>query len=184
LDEEDVKRLADLMLRIEDRIRELEEELETLREISQLIDSLLRKRSFLRASQVPPPEESREEEARTRILSRPKDGLPLATARIYEDKLVIDVNPELPLRTSIPPFKSFFINRILESMKEKDRREAAEGRIEHTQVLDPDIRESPDGRIELIEIRNVSDNKRVNEILNTLTWTLTKMLEKIEGSSA
>ena len=181
LDEEDVRKLAELKLRIEDRIRELEEELDTLREISRLLDVLLKKQSFIRASQVPPPEETREEEVTTRVLTRSKDGLHLATAKIYEDRVVITINPELPLRASIPPFRSFFVNRVLEGMREKDREVV--GAREPQRILQYEIKEDPEGRIEQIEVRNITDKRRVNELLNALTWTLTKMLEKIEGRS-
>ena len=179
-----MRKLADLKLRIEDRIKTLEEELDMLKQAAQLIDSVLKKSSFMPASQVPPFGEEKEgEEARARTLRRSRDGLPLTNARFFGDRVEIEVNPELPLRTSVPPFKTFFINRILESMKEKDEREAGEGRMPPSQVLGYRVEEDENGKLTRIEVWNTRDERRVNEILNTLTWTLTKMLEKVEGST-
>ncbi len=176
LGEEDVRRLADLKLKIEDKMRSLEEELDLLKEMSQVVDALLKRISFARASQVPPPEEGVREEAEAivRPLRRTKDGLPLATAKIYDDRTVIEVNPDLSLKASIPPFRSFFLNRVLGEMMRKDEEERKMKPINY------EVKEDEDGILKGMVIRNPGDSSRVNEILNILTWTFTKMLEKIE----
>ncbi|MFP3264156.1 MAG: hypothetical protein RXP91_05260 [Nitrososphaeria archaeon] len=181
MSENEVKRLADLRLRVEERIKELEEELELMREVERLIDDALRRGSFAKASQVAPGEEvprAEEEEAgAVRALRRTRDGVLLANARIGRETLTVEVNPELNLRSSIPPFKSYFINRVLSEMKAKDEEE---GR----RPLTYEIEESSDGRLSRIVIRNPGDEDRINELLNILTWTLSKMLEKVERPGA
>ena len=174
--EEDVRRLADLKLKIEDKMRSLEEELDLLKEMSQVVDALLKRISFARASQVPPPEEGVREEAEVtvRSLRRTKDGLPLATARIYGDRISVEVNPDLSLKASIPPFRSFFLNRVLGEMMRKDEEEGK------AKPIDYEVEEGEDGTLSGVVIRNPGGSSRVNEILNILTWTFTKMLEKVE----
>ncbi|MGC8555395.1 MAG: hypothetical protein ACP5NG_00005, partial [Conexivisphaera sp.] len=93
--------------------------------------------------------------------------------RVGKDSLTVEVNPELNLRSSIPPFRSYFVNRVLNDMRAKDEEE---GR----RPLSYEVEETQDGRLSRIVIRNPGDEERVNELLNILTWTLSKMLEKIE----
>lgn len=177
MSEEEVKRLADLKLKVEERIKDLEDQLELMREIARLIDQELKRGSFAKASQVAPGEEVPRAEstagaATVRALRRTRDGVLLANARIYGDALAIDVNPELNLTSAIPPFRSYFINRVLNEMAAKDEEEGRK-------PLSYDIEEQG-GRISKIVIRNPGDEDRVNELLNILAWTLSKMLEKIE----
>lgn len=196
MSEEELKRLADLKLRLEEKVktlqeklREIQEELDLYKQMIKVVDESLARLSFMKASQVPPPEEAVREKAEAeavlarRELRRQRDGLKLAEAKMTNDKVVIDINPETTLKSSIPPFRSFFVRRTLEEMKRKDREEASLGRKPPSKVLDYAIEELPDGTLRRITILNPGDKTRVNEILNILTWTLTKMLEKIEKKS-
>ena len=186
MDEEEVKRLAELKLQVEEKIRKLQEELELYKQIVDVIDELLRRSSFVKASQVSPPEEAVSEELERevrvvkRILRRQIDGLKLAEAQIADDKIIVDINPEISLKSNIPPFRSFFIKRTLEEMRKRDEEEASSGRKPYSRVLNYSVEELPDGTLKRIVILNPGDKSRVNEIINILTWTLTKMLEKVE----
>lgn len=193
MSEEELRRLADLRLKLEEkiktlqeRLREIQEELDLYKQVIKVVDESLARFSFMKASQVPPPEEAVGEKTEAeavltrRELRRQRDGLKLAEAKITNDKVVVDINPEIAVKSNIPPFRSFFVRRTLEEMRRKDREEVSSGRKPPSRVLDYTIEELPDGTLKRITILNPGDKTRVNEILNILTWTLTKMLEKIE----
>jgi hypothetical protein len=192
--EEEIKRAAELRLWIETRIAELEGEIEKLRETLTIIDNILRTVSFKVASEIvpqpvvkeepvtivaerlkPPEEEFKE----VRQLKRAKDGYLLGNAYISSSKLVIIPASDVKLETSTPPFRSFFINRILEGMKNKDQESVSQGKIKDKEMINYGIEEENDV-IKKIIIENYRDKNRLNEIINTVTWAFTRMMEKIK----
>jgi len=176
LSEEDIKKLAEYRLFLEERIKELEDQLETYRGILRVIDENLKKLSFVPATEYSVEKEITEE-AEVRPLRRQKDGFLLANAYVKRDSVTIIPAPDVELYTSTPPFRSFFIGKVLEGMRRKDESEASIGRIPRDKTLRYTIDEK-DGKIEKITIYNYRERSRLNEIINTATWTFTKMLEK------
>ncbi|MEM4207499.1 MAG: hypothetical protein QXW96_02620, partial [Candidatus Nitrosocaldus sp.] len=78
-----------------------------------------------------------------------------------------------------PPFQSFFINRILKEMKGKDEERVKKGEIRGEQMLDYSIDLDEAKNIKRILIKNYRDKDRLNELINSSTWVLTRMLEKV-----
>ena len=76
-----------------------------------------------------------------------------------------------------PPFKTFFVNRILEGMKQKDREIAEKGQISSDNTIEYSVDENQ-GILEKIVIKNYRDKQRLDEIINTVTWAFSRMLEK------
>ncbi|MEM3383182.1 MAG: hypothetical protein QXL52_03000 [Nitrososphaerales archaeon] len=190
--EEEIKRAADLRLWIETRISELEREIEKLREALSIIDSILRTTSFKVALELAPQPVSKEEPVmivaeklkpseeefkEVRQLKRSKDGYILGNAYISNSKLVIIPASDVRLEVSTPPFKSFFINRILEGMKSKDQESLSQGKIKSEEMINYSVEEE-NNVIKKIIIENYRDKNRLNEIINTITWAFTRMLEK------
>jgi hypothetical protein len=64
-------------------------------------------------------------------------------------------------------------------MKRKDSVEAENGKIQKESVIDYIINKNGSDIREII-IRNYRQKERVNEIINTAGWSLTRMLEKIK----
>ncbi len=176
LNAEELQRLAELKTQIEAKLEELKDQERLYAEILSLIDELLKKESFVKAVQMPI-EGQREEEEEIRQLKRPKDGLHLADAYIKKDSALIRPLPELGLKIETPPFKSFFVNKILEGMKSKDQEEVDEGKISPDEAFKFEI-ETKDGIIQQISIKNYRTQTRLNEIINTALWTFSRMLEK------
>ena len=116
-----------------------------------------------------------------RPLKRAKDDFLLANAEISQDAVVIVPAPGVNLSANTPPFKSFFLNRILEGMKNKDAEKVSQGTLSESDSLNYKIEEEDDsggGRIKRIVINKYREKDRLQEIFNTSAWVFTRMLEK------
>jgi hypothetical protein len=111
-------------------------------------------------------------------LIRFKDSLLLANAEIYPSSVEIVPTKGIILNVNTPPFKSFFLNRILEGMKMKDEEAVNQGRIKNSDLLYYQVEEDDDGLIKRIKINNYREKERLNEIFNTSSWVFTRMIEK------
>jgi hypothetical protein len=115
-----------------------------------------------------------------RHLRRVKDDLLLATATYTATRVEITPANGIKLNVNTQPFKSFFLNRILEGMKARDGERINRGEMKVSESLDYQI-EDKNGAINKIMISNYRDKERLNEIFNTSTWVLTRMIEKNDG---
>src|ERR671911_625557 len=106
-------------------------------------------------------------------LKRAKDDFLLANAEISPDAVVIVPAPSINLNTNTPPFKSFFLNRILEGMKSKDAEKVSQGALRESDALNYKIEEEDDsggggsGIIKRIVINKYREKDRLQEIFNT-----------------
>jgi hypothetical protein len=117
-------------------------------------------------------------------LKRVKDDFLLANAEISQDAVVIVPAPGVNLNANTPPFKSFFLNRILEGMKNKDAEKVSQGALSESDSLNYKVEEEEDdsggssGIIKRIVINKYREKDRLQEIFNTSAWVFTRMLEK------
>ena len=116
-------------------------------------------------------------------LKRVKDDFLLANAEISQDAVVIVPAPDVNLSANTPPFKSFFLNRILEGMKNKDAEKVSQGTLSESDSLNYKVEEEDDGGggggiIKRIVINKYREKDRLQEIFNTSAWVFTRMLEK------
>jgi hypothetical protein len=119
-------------------------------------------------------------------LKRAKDDFLLANAEISQDAVVIVPAPGVNLNANTPPFKSFFLNRILEGMKNKDAEKISQGALSESDALNYKVEEEDDsgggggssGIIKRIVINKYREKDRLQEIFNTSAWVFTRMLEK------
>jgi light-regulated signal transduction histidine kinase (bacteriophytochrome) len=118
-----------------------------------------------------------------RPLKRARDDFLLANAEVSPDALVIVPAPSVNVNANTPPFRSFFLNRILEGMKNKDVERVNQGALRESDVLNYKVEEEDNGIIKRIVINNYRDKDRLQEIFNTSAWVFTRMLEKSGGSS-
>src|ERR671912_2686010 len=116
-------------------------------------------------------------------LKRAKDDFLLANAEISPDAVVIVPAPGINLNANTPPFKSFFLNRILEGMKSKDAEKVSQGALRESDTLNYKVEEEDDsggggsGIIKRIVINKYREKDRLQEIFNTSAWVFTRMLE-------
>jgi hypothetical protein len=118
-------------------------------------------------------------------LKRAKDDFLLANAEISQDAVVIVPAPGVNLNANTPPFKSFFLNRILEGMKNKDVEKVSQGTLSESDSLNYKVEEEEEedsggssGVIKRIVINKYREKDRLQEIFNTSAWVFTRMLEK------
>ena len=118
-------------------------------------------------------------------LKRAKDDFLLANAEISQDTVVIVPVSGINLNVNTPPFKSFFLNRILEGMKNKDAEKVSQGTLRESDALNYKVEEDDDdsgggssGIIKRIVINKYREKDRLQEIFNTSAWVFTRMLEK------
>lgn len=112
-------------------------------------------------------------------LKRAKDDFLLANAEISPDTVVIVPVSGINLNVNTPPFKSFFLNRILEGMKSKDVEKVSQGALGESDALNYRIEEDDgSGVIKRIVINKYREKDRLQEIFNTSAWVFTRMLEK------
>ena len=74
------------------------------------------------------------------------------------------------------PLISFFIERIIGEMKKVDSTDVKNGKIDESSVIDCIINKNGPAIREII-IKNYRQKERLDEIINTATWSLTRMLE-------
>jgi hypothetical protein len=119
-------------------------------------------------------------------LKRAKDDFLLANAEISPDAVVIVPTPGINLNANTPPFTSFFLNRILEGMKNKDAEKVSQGALSESDALNYKVEEDDSGGggsgssgiIKRIVINKYREKDRLQEIFNTSAWVFTRMLEK------
>jgi hypothetical protein len=168
--EDELKRTADLKLWLESKIAEYQEDIDKLKDALAMVDSLLRASSFKPAIEVSQIAERRE-------IRRDKGGELIAHASITPGKLIVELIENINLRVDTPPLKSFLLGKILQGMKNKDDELVAKGRLKKGEEIKFRVDEK-NGRIESIIMENYRERERLSELLNTIAWTFSRMLEK------
>lgn len=214
--EDDIRRAAEVREWLVKEVTNKKEELDKLRDTLLIVDSLLKKTSFITASHLEssasnlkdrsaPEYQSlhKEETVQTkpgidsttkstdtdygqgdnqgvaiRSLKRAKDNLLISNAEYTSTYVRMPMVNEINLNINTPPFKSFFLNRILEGMKSKDKEKIQKGEIDESEIIDYKVDNDENGRINSITISNYRERERLNEIFNIATWVFTRMLEK------
>ncbi len=172
--EGDTKRAAELKLWLEQRIAQLQEEIERLTETLSYVDTTLRASTFKQASEMLA---ETKEVPEVRELKRDKGGQVIATASITPDAVEIEPSGGVALKSTTPPFKSFLMGKILQGMKTKDEELVRTGKLAKGGELRFDFEETG-GSISKLIIENYREKARLNEILSTVSWTFSRMLEK------
>lgn len=129
-------------------------------------------------SAAPPAATLRQDDRDVRPLKRAKDDMLLANAEVSPGAVVITPAQGIGLNAGTPPFRSFFLNRILEGMKGRDAEKASHGALAESEALSYKVDEDANGMIKRITISNYRDKERLTEIFNTSSWVFTRMLEK------
>ena len=111
-------------------------------------------------------------------IKRGNDGKIIANAYVTPEQVSIILDEQVLINADTPPFKSFFLDRIIGEMKKKDFVEAENGKIQKESIIEYIINKNGTDIREII-IKNYREKQRVTELINTAGWSLTRMLENI-----
>ncbi|HUH99588.1 MAG TPA: hypothetical protein VLY65_00965 [Nitrososphaerales archaeon] len=185
--EDQLRRNAELKLWMETRIAELQEEMDRLKEALAVIDTVLRASSFRPAAELassaPRSSPSGQVEAHhdaipeIRQLKKDRGGDTIAVAQVTSQRVKIEPVPDVTLRADTPPLKSFLLGKILAGMRVNDEQAVEKGKLSKGEELTFNLTEKG-GKISALVIENYREKERLNEILNTASWTFSRMLEK------
>ena len=192
--EAQVKEIVALKESLIEQIDKHQEGIEMLGKNIAMLDLFLKNSSFTKASKLEIKKEI--EKPKSEIIEKPKseiiekplekstpikrvgDGKIIANAFVTAEQVSIVLDDEISISADTPPFKSFFLDRIIGEMKKKDTVEAENGKIQKESVIDCTINKNGTDIREII-IKNYRQKDRVNELIKTVGWSLTRMLENI-----
>ncbi|WP_420546195.1 hypothetical protein [Nitrosopumilus sp.] len=182
------EQIKDIIALKEDLLEQIDKhhiELEKLEKNLLLLDLVLKESSFTKASQLTkstkdqsPKKEISEESSTKKVIpiKQGNNGKILANANVTEKQVSILLSDEIKVDANTPPFKSFFLDRIIGEMKKKDLQEVNEGRIQKDAIIECMINKEG-SEMKEINVRNYRYKERVNELINTVGWSLSRMLE-------
>ncbi len=187
--EEQIKGIVALKESLIEQIDKHQEGIEMIEKNITVLDLFLKNSSFTKASKleingdtVKKPEERsipiQKPEERSIPIKRSNDGKLIANAYVTPEQVSIVLDNEILINADTPPFKSFFLDRIIGEMKKRDHAEAEDGKIQRELMIDYIINKNGTNIREII-IKNYRQKERVNELINTAGWSLTRMLENI-----
>ena len=118
----------------------------------------------------------------TRLIKRLKDNTPIARFHVTSQEVLIIPEDQIRISIETPPFRSFFLNRILQGMINKDLEKINQGQLSESELISYDIITENENKdlLKKIQIKNYRDKERINEIFNTSAWVLTRMLDKVD----
>ena len=185
-EKETIKKIAKLRATLEKRIEAMEAELDEMKTLLSLIDTTLLKESFKRAEISKTIQLPQKQETPPPSVVPQKRGVPLRTvtgdllAELYTEKdsmqIVLAKDKNFDINT--PPFTSFFVERVLAKMEEKDKEDTKEGKLAPENILKFSIKQ--DGNIiREITLHNLR-RERSRELKSSIRWTLEKMYERMK----
>lgn len=185
--EEQIRDVVALKDSLVEQIEKHQESIEMLEKNITILDLVLKGSSFTKASQLEKPRkveiqnkaETKKPVENSIPIKRGSDGKIIANAFVTAEQVSIVLDDEIEIDADTPPFKSFFLDRIIGEMKKKDSVEAESGKIQKESIIEYMINKNGSDIREII-IKNYREKERVNELINTAGWSLTRMLENIK----
>ena len=179
--DEEIRNILELKEEITEKIVKCQEQIEKLERSLSAVDTILKQSSFTKASEIiSNSSDTKKEENRVSIpITKNSDGTIIANAFVSDDKVSIILEENVTLSPETPPLKTFFIERIIGEMKKKDGQEVQSGKIGRDDVIDS-VKNNSGSAIREIIIKNYRQKERVDEIINTATLSLTRMIENSE----
>ena len=159
-----------------EKIIKYQEQIEKLEKNISVLDTILKQSSFTKASNLTRNAPKTIKQERKVAITKNSDGTTIANAFVTNDEVSIILEDNVTLDSDTPPLKTFFVDRIIGEMKKKDIEQVESGVIKKDDIINCVINDNG-GRIREIIIKNYRQEERVDEIINTATWSLTRMIE-------
>ncbi len=170
-----IKDALEIKERLSSEIQKHKEQIEMLERNLILINSILKQQSFTKASTL---KDAKEQTKQDQVIPLRKntDGSLIANAYVTPSEVSIVLEDGLELKEDTHPFKSFFLERIIGDMKRKDIAEFEKGEIDEDAVINCLVNKNGALLREII-IKNYRQKERINEIISTVTWSFSKMID-------
>ena len=193
-DEKDVRKLLKIRNDLEQRIEQMQTEIEDIKAILMEIDHLIVTQGFRQSAQKAEEKTTpQSKKLETNIGTEPvkasltpdgssiqaKDGTILGRVIVTQDTIVFKPREEMSFTVSTPPFQSFLLDRVLENMKITDETRSNSGEISPDQILNYIVETDVDV-IKSITIKNYGGERRLREIQSSLRWSFDKMFDKLK----
>ncbi|MDH5689954.1 MAG: hypothetical protein OEY81_00805 [Candidatus Bathyarchaeota archaeon] len=192
---EKIKKLVAFKKKLEKKVEELESELNELRLMLEVVNSILLEKGFKRAEiakvhtaiEALPPEEEAIVQSSPQSPAEYENIIPLkavtgellANLCVSEDSLRVVLAEDKNFDINTPPFTQFLVERVLAKMQEKDNELARTGQMTQDKIFSYNIVREGDVVHEM-QIRNF-DADRLRELKSSIRWTLEKMYEKMKS---
>ena len=142
--EEQVKEIVALRENMLQQVDKHQEGIDMLEKNITVLDEFLKDSSFVKASKLetqvkPEIEEKSEvpEPVENSIpIKRGNDGKIIANAYVTPEQVSIILDEQVLINADTPPFKSFFLDRIIGEMKKKDSVEVENGKIQKESIIE------------------------------------------------
>ena len=156
------------------------EKIEVLEGNLEVLDMILKESSFTKASSLVAGQDAGQSPEKDAIpITNGSGGEVIARAHVTPEQVSIVLDGGTEVSAETPPFKSFFLDRIIDGMRRKDASEVDAGKIEKESVIHCTVNKNGP-HIREIVVRNYRQKGRVNEIINTAGWSLARMLENVK----
>ena len=176
--EDEIRDVLELREWLLEEVEKREKDIEKLKQNLRILDSLVKQSSFSKASSLMTSAGRNQpvQQTTSTIPMKTQENQIIANAHVTQDELVIIPSDEITLDVDMHPFKSFFLGRIIGGMETQDNTDVQNGKITQNSAINCIV--NKDGnRIREILIKNYRQKERVNEIINTATWSFSRMIE-------
>lgn len=183
---------------IRKRIEELDEELAALKALVSAMESHrgsgteeaqveaeVPKQSPVEVVEKAPPKETKPEPApppaKEEVSEVPTAQISIGerkVAAIFQHDNEMKIDLLVPLKPDTPPFKSFFLDKVLGDYEKRDKQKEQEGQLPAGGALSYEVLTDNDNNLTQIKIKNINDQRRTREIISTIRWTIARMMEK------
>ena len=181
--EEQIHDMVKLKETIIKKLSRYEEEIGFLQKTLDILDVTLKNSSFTKASDLPKNNfvekldaTNLQETDQIIQIKKNKDGKIIANATVTPEQVSIVLEDNIGLTEEVAPLRSFFVERIIGGMKKSDDKLVENGEINEESVINCIINKNGTSIREII-IKNYREKNRVDEIISTATWSLTRMIE-------